>query len=101
IRAPYIIRDRRAQIIDDAGRERSRQIALRHSRVWIEHQCLLEQANRLDTNLTRWRSQGCSTTAQNVVQRIGGLGWPSGFRADEFEVECHRDPPGDLFLESE
>src|SRR4029077_18861443 len=29
------------------------------------------------------------------------LGWPSGFRTDEFELERHRDLPGDLFLQRE
>jgi hypothetical protein len=64
----------------------------------VERQRMLEQPNRIGISVTRRRFQVSSTASENVVQCIGVLDRPGGFRIHQFDAERIRYPAGDFVL---
>jgi hypothetical protein len=68
----------------------------------IERQSALEQTDRLRIIFSRRRLPVTERLSpENIVQSIGMFGPPGGVRADQLEVECDRNPAGDMVLQCE
>src|SRR5207249_8620247 len=87
----------------DAPGERKREQSLRIDRSGIERQRALEMVDRFRKPLGR-RSLGAvkgGASSQDVIKRVGMVGWSRGFGADQFEIKRDSDLARHLVLQGE
>jgi len=83
---------------EHAAGQRMRPIGSMPRRSAIEHNASSYKriANCLRIAVARPRLQPCSACPENLVERLGMLGWPGGLRSHQLDAERVRDPARDL-----
>jgi hypothetical protein len=97
-RAGNVRRGGVGHFVEHAAGKRAHQPGLRLDRPWIDRQRALEQTDRLCIVFARFRFRPSGACPENVIQRVGMFGRPSGLGCNQLSVERQRDAPSDLVL---